>query len=265
MRIFENLYGFYLYLNKAKRFDFQRKFKGKRIAVIGAANSTFEKELGKFIDDFDIVIRINKALITYKDNQEKFIGRKTDFLIHNFHENLDDGGGGPLDWKVFDSFSLKYLVQAKSDFSGKRNVFNYYKKYKSASREVLVLPSIWYQKAKKLFVSFTPTRGFMGIFLALNSEAKEVYLTGFTFFKTAYADGYRDNIKSVDETLKHIDRQGFHDAEFEFQNFLQVLTNSKIEKILLDDALYRIVQNEEQRISKSILKSNVKNIASLFK
>lgn len=264
MRVFDNLFGFFLYLKKVKSFDFQELFKGKRVVVIGAADSAYEKELGRYIDGFDFVIRINKALITYNENQAKFIGKKTDVLIHNFHENMDDGGGGPIDWTVFDSFQLKYLVQSKSDFLGKRNVFNYFKKYQSESREVHLLDSNTYANIKKEFGSSFPTRGLLGIYSSLISNAKEVYLTGFTFFKTPYANGYRDNIKSVSETLKHIDRQNIHDAELEFQNFLKILSSSSVEKIILDDALYQIVRLEEKRTTNDYLKYNVSNINDVY-
>lgn len=260
MKIIENLYALVYYFSKVKELDFQEIFKGKRVVVIGAADSALSKELGQFIDGFDIVIRINKALITYNEKNEKFLGKKTDILIHNFHENFDDGGGGPLDWKVFDSFGLKHLVQAKSDISGKRNVFNYFKKYRYVSRVVFMIPKKTYYNARKMFGDFYPTRGFLGIYLALCSEAKEVYLTGFTFFKTDYADGYRDNIKSVSETLKHIDRQGLHDSELEFQNFLKILKISKASNIFLDNALFKIVQNEEAKTSTKFLRSSVRNI-----
>ena len=265
MRIVDNLYGLILYYLKVREFDFQQIYKDKRVVVIGAANSVLDKELGGYIDDFDIVIRFNKALITYSLKNERFLGKRTDILIHNFHENLDDGGGGPVDWGVFDKFNLKYLVQAKSDISGKRNVFNYFKKYKSGSRSVYLVPTRTYSYIQKMFGSFTPTRGFLGIYLALNSQAKEVYLTGFTFFKTDYADGYRDNIKSVSETLKHIDRQGFHDSELEFQNFLKILKKSQVKNIILDKALYRIVEQEETNNSKSYKSKSVRNIESIFK
>ncbi|WP_425639469.1 glycosyltransferase family 29 protein [Algoriphagus yeomjeoni] len=260
MKIIDNLQAGLLYYSRAKKFEYQEIFKGKRVVVIGAANSALERELGSFIDNFDIVIRINKALITYNEKNEKFIGRKTDVLIHNFHENLDDGGGGPLDWEVFDNFNLKYLVQAKTDTSGKRNVFNYFKKYKSSSKDVFMLSSKTYNFIQKLFGTYTPTRGFLGLYLALNSQAKEVYLTGFTFFKTDYADGYRDNIRSVKETLRHIDRQGFHDAELEFQNFLKILKNAEAKQILLDNKLFKILQQEELRVSETFITKNVKNL-----
>lgn len=264
MSFLDNIKGLVYYFFKSRKFDFQKYFKGKRVVVIGAADSVFEKEMGHVIDGFEVVIRFNKSLITYNSNFEKFLGKKSDVLIHNFHENFDDGGGGPLDWNVFDQFSLKHLVQAKSNFPGKRDVFNYYKKYKTASREVFVLPSKWYKSAQKPFGTYSPTRGFLGIFLALNSEAKEVFLTGFTFFKTAYAVGYRDNIQSVEKTLEHIDRQGFHDAEMEFQNFLHILKMSKVKNIWFDEALYKIIQNEEERTSKSILNSNMKKIENYY-
>lgn len=245
MRIFNNLIGFILYIFRVRTFKPKNYFSNKRVAVIGAANSALDKELGTYIDDFDFVIRINKALITYNPENEKFIGRKADILIHNFHENLDDGGGGPIDWSVFDKFNLRYLVQAKSDILGKRNVHNYYKKYLLSSRLVFISSGLFYNNIKGMFGEFFPTRGFLAIYMALFSNAKEVYLTGFTFFKTDYADGYRDNIKSVNKTLHHIECQGIHNIELEYQNFKKILIRARCQKIIVDSALYKILKSDK--------------------
>ena len=88
--------GFGLLFFKVKIFRKDIIFNNKRIAIVGPASSALENENGFLIDGFDYVVRINKALITWNTENEKFLGTRTDILFHNFHENFDRGGGGTI-------------------------------------------------------------------------------------------------------------------------------------------------------------------------
>lgn len=241
MKYYKAALGLIFFFRNVKIFNPNKVLKSKRVAIIGAADSALKHEAGEFIDSFDFVIRLNKALITYSPENTKYIGSKTDLLLHNFHENLDSGGAGPIDWETFEKFQLKYLIQAKADFGGLRNLFNYFKKYLNDEKKVYRYSINYYRKIKKMFGNFHPTKGFCALYMALKSEADEIYITGFTFFKTDYADGYRDNIKTVKANLEHIKNQGLHDPELEFQNFLKILKNSTVRKIYVDTQLYQIL------------------------
>ena len=82
-RIFTSIKAIRLFLSQVETFSPEDFFRDKRIAVIGAADTAFEAENGSFIDSFDIVVRVNKALHTWRPEQEKFIGKKTDVLFHS--------------------------------------------------------------------------------------------------------------------------------------------------------------------------------------
>lgn len=57
-------------------------FEGKTVAIIGNAQSLFDKEYGKEIDSHEVVVRLNKAAMLYTEhNVEKSHGRKTDVWI----------------------------------------------------------------------------------------------------------------------------------------------------------------------------------------
>ncbi len=100
MKLLNSIKGLWLMFIFTKKFHHEDVFKGKRVAVIGAADSAFEKENGEYIDQFDYVIRINKAPYSWLEKNEKYTGKKTDIWFHSFFEN-EESGGGPL--------SLKYL------------------------------------------------------------------------------------------------------------------------------------------------------------
>ena len=115
MKIFGNLRAILRGIITTRTFYPEKVFKNKRVAIIGAADSAFEGENGRFIDSFDVVVRINKALVTWSAEKELFIGKKTDVLFHSFYEN-ESSGGGPIQFKNFKGFGLKFLVHPNTNY-----------------------------------------------------------------------------------------------------------------------------------------------------
>jgi hypothetical protein len=61
--------GFFLYLLNRRTLDLHSLLRGKRVAIIGAANSAFHTGKGSYIDGFDVVVRINKATLLLKESK----------------------------------------------------------------------------------------------------------------------------------------------------------------------------------------------------
>lgn len=220
-------------------FNPDKIFKGKRIAIIGAASSAYEKELGKYIDSFDLVIRINKALTTWKNENEVFIGTKTNILFHSFYEN-NQSGGGPLDFQLYEQRNVQYVVNPNNNNEGWRLNYNFYKKY-NLFKITYLLSKAYYQEMAQPFNGLRPTVGYAALYSVLKSPFKEVYITGFTFFKTPYSKGYRDDLVDMEANKRHIKAQGLHDPDIEFREFLRMLEKNKEKSIIMDDTLRAIV------------------------
>ncbi|PKD16758.1 hypothetical protein APR41_08100 [Salegentibacter salinarum] len=229
-------------------------FYNKSVAVVGPADSAYDQENGPIIDTYDYVIRMNKALVTWNPKNEKYLGSKTDILFHNFHENMDSGGGGPLDWNLFNKFGVQYLIQPRFDKNGWQWMFNYFKKYLNTNNAIYMLPYSDYKKISKLFDEYHPTRGFYVLYSALTSQCEEVFITGFTFFKTPYAEGYRDNIRDVKANKMHIQNQGLHNPDLEYEYFLKLVKKSPIKRISVDEKLYDILKFDSPELIKKVKK-----------
>lgn len=252
VKIYKAFLGLLIMPFRIRIFSPDRIFRNKRIAIVGPADSAYERENGTFIDGFDYVIRLNKALVTWENENEKYIGRRTDILFHSFFENMDSGGAGALDWKVFQNFGVQYLIQPRFDKKGWRLMFNYFKKYLNTENFIYVLSHAYYQKIISLFDKHHPTRGFYALYSALTSPCAEVFITGFTFFKTPYAKGYRDNIRDVDANKEHILKQGFHDTALEYANFLKLLQKASTINIIVDNKLYDILNFDSPEIASRV-------------
>jgi len=238
--------GLVLMAFRIRFFNPERIFDGKRIAIVGPADSAYDEMKGVYIDQFDLVIRINKAITTWKPENEKYIGTKTDVLVHCFLEG-DSIGGGPLDFDFFKKHKIKYILNPKNHFAYYRHIFNAYKKYLTTSK-IYILPKNKFNDCEILFKDSNnhgrgATTGFRTLFMVLSSKPKEVYITGFTFFKTPYADGYRDQLKDTTVNLEHMKKRGAHDPDFEYSLFIELLKNSTC-NVILDSKLKSIVENK---------------------
>lgn len=254
MKIIKAFLGFLIMPFKIRIFRPNKVFYNKRIAIVGPADSAYEQENGRIIDSYDIVIRMNKAIITWDPTNEKYLGTRTDILFHNFHENMDSGGGGPLDWELFKNFGVQYLIQPRFDKHGWQVMFNYFKKYLNTHKIIYILPYRNYQKISKMFDVYHPTRGFYVLYSALNAQCEELLITGFTFFKTPYAEGYRDNIRDINANKNHILKQGFHNPDLEYDNFLKLLMETPNKNIIVDKKLYDILKYDSPELAQKINK-----------
>ncbi len=239
-KVYRALYGFILMLRFTKRFDKDILAK-KRIAIVGPASSAYNTKQGEFIDDFDYIVRINKA--PHLVDTQKWvadIGSRTDILFHSFFEN-EESGGGKLDLTLYDRQGIKYIINPIAAYPGYRVTFNFYKKY-LANRIVYSLNRNWYKEVVTSLGGFRPTIGFCGLTSILETDFSELYITGFTFYKTPFGEGYRDHMKDADQALRYIKEAGIHDPEKEFEVFCNVFRRNRKKNIVLDDTLKSILE-----------------------
>ncbi len=239
-RYYNAFRGFLLLLRYTRRFD-TGMLKGKRIAIVGPASSAYQTNRGAYIDGFDYVIRINKAPLLLKDGKyDADIGRKLDILFHSFFEN-DFSGGGPLDFELYDRLGIKYVINPIPTFFGKRVTFNFYKKY-LLPRVVYGLAPEPYQEAVKAFGRFRPTTGFCALKMSVEADFSELFITGFTFFKTPYGSGYRDALKDVETNKKYINDSNIHNPDIEYEQFKVILVANRHKRITTDIQLKQILE-----------------------
>ena len=62
--------------------------KGKRIALVGNAQSLFDASYGEIIEQHDVVCRINKGFTNITKSSEQYIGNRTDILFINLYKTM---------------------------------------------------------------------------------------------------------------------------------------------------------------------------------
>lgn len=245
MKFINSIKGLWFMFSSTKIFHPEDVFKGKRVAVIGAADSAFEKENGEYIDSFDIIVRVNKAPHSWSTEKAKFIGSRTDVLFHSFYENTDSGGG-PIDFELYDQQGIKYIVNPNNNLKGVMVHLNYFKRNLN-DKITYLLSKKKYRQLTRNFGEWIPTVGYSALYSVLHSGCSEIYITGFTFFKTPYANDYRDHLQELDENNKHIKIQGIHNPDLEFKEFLREVDEIKGNQTLitLDSRLLKIIKNHK--------------------
>lgn len=128
--------------------------RGKKVAIVGNAESIFSKRNGKKIDSHDFVIRFNKGFIKDKRSQ----GSKTDLLLLACLLTKDE----------IDSFGAKYVCNRSHSYKN---------------------PVPWMIKndqraLMRLKLGAQPSTGFMAIDICLYFGAESIDLYGFDWEKT---------------------------------------------------------------------------------
>jgi hypothetical protein len=231
----KDIYAVFLMVNSLKLFNPRKEFLNKRIAVLGAADTLYDDKNGDYIDQFDIVVRINKAAITWRPENAEYVGEKMTFLYHSFYEN-EFSGGGVMDWDLFGKYGIQKVINPNFTFKGLRAHFNFYKRHLKPYKTYIIIPSSS-NKSRSCLKGHIPTVGFSALGSILESNCKEVYISGFTFFRSSYHKGYREELSDKVVNLRHIEDQGIHNPEMEFLAFEKLLSTSKCENIVLDNGL----------------------------
>lgn len=243
MKILNTIRGLTFMILFTRIFKPKKIFKNKRVAIIGAADSAFEEEKGNYINEFDYIIRQNKAVQNMSPEKTKFLGNRTDILFHSLFEN-NESGGGKINFSLFAEHGVRFLVSPLSNLQGIQTLFAYFKRNNNSNRVYILNPKV-YDEMTKNFGKWIPTVGYASLFTVLNSNCKEIYITGFTFFKTPYADNYRDHVKNISKNNQFIKMQGRHNPDLELQEFVVQLEGAENSgtKVILDSALLSIVKN----------------------
>jgi len=184
-----------------KNDEYNNFLKDKKIIIIGPSSHLFEKEQQKFIESFDIVVRVNKSF-PVKQNQYKYIGNKTNILYHCL--NMSEDNCGKLNYKELEKENVwistpypKNMIPFHNDYIRFEN------EIKNHNINTNYIDIDFYNNFMKL-LGTRPNTGIAAIADLMCYDIKSLYVCGFTFFETGFYDGYRnvDGMKKVDNGTK---------------------------------------------------------------
>lgn len=232
--------------NRKIRNKLSNFLKGKRVCIVGPAPSIIGSNQGEIIDNYDVVVRLNKALPIPEDLSQD-IGTRTDILYNCM--NPSEECGGKISISTLNRSNCQFLVGAypplermgSTKIRTRKDNLTFYQKYNSTYSNFCYTDLNYFRKLWKNMKM--PNTGVMTILDLLRFDIKELYITGITFFKGGYYSKYRKyNEKQV---LKRMEKFNLHKQNEQRKYVTKVL--SKDPRVRVDQALYKIICDETKK------------------
>ncbi len=217
-------------------------FQNKKVIIVGPSSYLEDKNSGKFIDSFDLVVRINNLHDINNSKLVEDLGIKTDIIYFD----------GSMDQSRFNNYidcSPKLLKctypesewffeeRCKTNVSGLKNFFN-----------VEVIDNKIYQKLKSSLnknLKVRPNSGLIAIVDLLKFPIKELYVTGIDFYRNSYSSYHPDyggkSLEYVKQVFKNGDNGDVHDINKQFIYFKKLFNNNS--KLKTDNTMLEYIQN----------------------
>lgn len=186
----------------------------KRVILIGPARTVVEELEGINLSEFDVVVRMNRAVdVPIVPGGPVW---RTDVLFHNFKESGDRGAGRVTAEKV-DRAGIKFVIfpgggARKALIVAKAIVKMSMRGVKS---RVGMIPIELYEEIRRSVGGYSPTTGFVAMSYVLASGCREVSVVGFTFFQTKYVDGYNNDLNSDAAGMAWAEQRDIHNPRLE--------------------------------------------------
>jgi pyruvyltransferase len=222
--------------------------KNKSVILVGPAAYLQGKSLGKWIDGFDVVVRINYSILNtnYAD-----YGDRTD-VIYNYLADDPHGKVNVADDRIINATiknKVKYVV---TTFSKSYELNAYKRKIKNKVKHIVLDRKYFDTISKK--VNKAPNTGTVAIDHLLGSKAKSINVVGFDYYDGKHCKDYLNKKGNNDNV---------HD-NFSQLMFIDYLASNN-SRLILDDRLKTVIAKNKAKISIVIpFKSSDKHRNSLL-
>jgi hypothetical protein len=232
---------------------FSQYISGKCIALIGPAQSIIGTKKGPIIDQFDLVVRLNKSL-PLPANLKEDIGTKTD-IIYNSLNITDFPGQNNLSPRLYKKYDVKFIC-SPYPFNHqifKQDILNYVQRYKFEI-PLKVMNDFKFRNFERS-LGTRPYTGTCAIMDLLSYPIKYLYISGLDFYQTKYYSEYRHATK---ESLKHTKNGIIHQAKPQLDYLKHVaLLDSRI---ILDEFLDNLLYHDYYKVVKAIKSYSIEQI-----
>jgi hypothetical protein len=210
----------------------------KRVIIVGPAGYLRGQNKGKWIDSFDVVVRVNHAIpILFPEDY----GTRTDVLYHIFsHRNIEYAGKKLIDIEEIDEWvnaGVKWLVSRHGTNS---------KRFKQVAPLIdsklpwCCIHHSFTGKIDNAISSRSPNTGVVAIMHLLSSGIKSLTITGFDLYQSGVYQGYGD-ISENEDAREVNDR--WHDIESQITYLKKIVIRDK--RIHIDTQFEEVLYGKE--------------------
>ena len=228
--------GLYRY-GRLPDYLYDEYIENKKIIIVGPAGYLQGKGLGKYIDSFDIVVRINHAIPIL--NKIDY-GARTDVLYHILSRRGKDGIHKKYiteeEIKEWKKNKVVWLISRHDDRSKRIQAL---KHYLNGNVDWITIKSNFYNKLKKE-TGKAPNTGILTIMHILSLKPKTVNVIGFDFYKSGVYEKYGD-IK--DNENAGVVNAVWHDVEEQIIYLKKILQEN--DNLIIDDYFKDVIYKKE--------------------
>lgn len=159
---------------------------GKRVCIVGPSKTLIGRGIGNFIDGHDTVVRMNKSIPLNKELAVD-IGSRTDLLYHC----LDEPNKSKVNVTAYLEEGIKGVIGSYPPLSYTVQNIKYFKTMNKGRLQFRTTKLEVFKQLEK-DLDTRPNTGLMALTDVLQYDIKELYLTGFCFYRNFYYDGYTD-------------------------------------------------------------------------
>ena len=214
----------------------------KKVIIVGPSSYLEGKQLGSFIDSFDIVVRINNFYDISNKKLTNDLGKKANIFYYD----------GSMDNKRFNDY-LKLNPQniictyPETEWFFEERCLNNIKVLNKHFNNSVINSKLYNNLKQKLNpnMKVRPNSGLIAIVDLLKYPLKELYITGIDFYRSSYASYHPDygdtNLDSIKEIFRKGDNGDIHDINKQFQYFKNEVC--KDQRINMDNTLKNYIQD----------------------
>lgn len=229
--------------------EFSQYVRGKKIIIVGPSNGLINKNLGKEIDKYDIVIRLNNSypIFINKENHND-VGTRTDVLYHTgaIGKTL---GLAAKKYKtdrlnLLRSDKIKWFVLKRDFYNGsaseKKYVLNFNRIVRN-NMKIVLIEKRFLNRVRRNLNNTDPNMSTMAILHLRKFEFKSCRIIGCDFYQNEYHKSYfiPDTLKFDKVKKKLIRKDGKkrrkpkipHDFKVQIRFLLKILKNDKRFKV----------------------------------
>jgi len=209
-------------------YQYKNYIKDKKVILVGPAGYLTDQNKGKYIDSFDIVVRVNHSILV--ENTQDY-GNRTDVLYHILSRRSPYKNKKNLitreeiqDWK---NRGLKWLVCRHHSISLRTKTME---PVIDGLVDWITIHRIFYRKLKDAVGNKSPNTGLVAMMHLLDMEPKSLNVVGFDFYTSGVYDGYGDVLEH--ECVNAVNSR-WHDTQAQL-NYIKKIRNKKL---ILDERL----------------------------
>ena len=242
--------------------DYHGLLKGKKIAIVGPAETVIGTRQGSMIDSCDLVVRFNTVIeyLPFSDDLARDIGARTDIIYCN-NEVLVDGIVAQKEVsharfaEICEKLSIKYMVSTNNDFTYEHSstqskcyedseTFQRFLQTQNIETRFRMLFAAS-DTTSKLLSGYVGRTGFIALIDLLASGADQLYITGMTFYHKGGHLFIADHADELHPMRNHRgesprDNSPGHNSYLELE-VMKVIANTFKEKVKFDESLRNLL------------------------